>query len=240
MKQFIKKLKSEMRSTGDREKAKKDKAYHKSPFKFYGVNRPFLGGLANSFYKEFKEADLDELLAAVSELWQGDYHEEKSLAIRILQKFATRLDPGHLDLLESMLHQCTGWEHTDDLSVHVVGNILLNHPHADSYAKVKSWSWDEHLWVARASVIAHILPLRKERADFKYFFETCNKLLAEKDFFIRKAIGWALREGSHNYPIEIYDFLKSNFERASNLTFKEGSRKLPEDLKSDLLALQAV
>ena len=91
------------------------------------------------------------------------------------------------------------------------------------------------MWTRRASVLVHIVPARKGKLDDKYSWPTFEELLPEKEFFIRKAIGWTLRECSKKYPEQVADFLVRVGDRASGLTRREGARNLPSPLKAKIV-----
>ncbi len=84
-------------------------------------------------------------------------------------------------------------------------------------------------------MISQILLFRNGKGNKKLFFKFAGKMVSEKEFFIRKAIGWCLREMSKSNPDEAFDFLMKIKDRASGLTLKEGSKRLPVKLKSIVL-----
>jgi 3-methyladenine DNA glycosylase AlkD len=91
------------------------------------------------------------------------------------------------------------------------------------------------MWTRRASILIHIQPARKQKLVDKFSWPTFEERLFEKEFFIRKAIGWTLRECSKFYPQQVHDFLLRVGEQASGLTRREGARNLPDSLRLDLL-----
>ena len=89
------------------------------------------------------------------------------------------------------------------------------------------------------SKLSLILELRSEDGDFELFVGFADGMLDEKEFFIRKSIGWVLREASKARPELVYDYLLNRIKRVSGLTLREGSKRLPERQRERLLALYA-
>jgi 3-methyladenine DNA glycosylase AlkD len=85
------------------------------------------------------------------------------------------------------------------------------------------------------SILSHLLAIRARSVPLGLFLDTCESLLDDGEWFIRKAVGWGLRELSTRYPQETFDFLMQHRERASRLTLREGARKLPADLQRQVL-----
>ena len=94
---------------------------------------------------------------------------------------------------------------------------------------------DRPLWTRRAAVLVHVRPGRMGKLDAPRAWSTFEELLPERDFFLRKAVGWALRECCRHYPREVHAFLLEAGGRASGLTRREGARKLPPRLRRQLL-----
>ncbi len=138
-----------------------------------------------------------------------------------------------MPMLEQMLMQSTGWDMVDDISIHLVGTVLEKDKKAYKY--LKKWSRSDNFWMRRASLISQILLFRKDAGDKKLFFKFAEDMIGEKEFFIRKAIGWALREIAKASPEEAFDFLMKVKDRASGLTLREGAKRLPEKMKKIIL-----
>jgi 3-methyladenine DNA glycosylase AlkD len=89
---------------------------------------------------------------------------------------------------------------------------------------------DENFWLRRAALLAHLLALRQGAGDWGRFVRYATQMLEDKDFFIRKAIGWVLREAGKATPQRVVEFLAANMEQVSGLTLREGAKHLaPED-----------
>lgn len=211
-------------------RAANEKRYLKSPYKFFGVTLPFIEKMAKDFKKESKAVGREEVIELARRLWASEYHQEKTLAIKLLDQYHEYLDMDSMPFLEKMLSEATGWDHLDETAIHLVGAVLEKDKKAYNYLKM--WSKSDNFWMRRASLIAQILPFRKGKGDIKLLFKLAEGMLGEKEFFIRKAIGWTLRDLSKTNPEAVFDYLMTIKGRASGLTLREGSKRLPEKQKA--------
>jgi len=224
----IARFKTSLINNADQSKAQIIKSYLKSPYKFYGVSVPFVSTLAKDFIKTNKGLEDKIIIELCSLLWDSNYHEEKTLAIKILDIIKAQ----EMELFEKMLSQSKGWDHVDAISIHLVGGALINNSQHLEY--LRKWSAHDNFWMRRSSLISQILPFKKGLGDRALFYSFADKMIEEKEFFIRKAIGWTLRELSKIYPKEVFDYLLKVKGRASGLTYREGSKRLPQEYKDRL------
>jgi 3-methyladenine DNA glycosylase AlkD len=217
----------------NKERAVNEKRYLKSPYKFFGVSVPFTDKMAKVFIKENKNAEREYIFELVKRLWDSEFHEEKRLAVDILRHYPDFIDLEAMPVIEKMLKQSTGWDHIDEISIHLAGAILEKDKKAYDY--LKKWSRSDNFWMRRASLISQILLFRHGKGDHKLFFGFAERMLGEKEFFIRKAIGWCIREISKPDPEKAFEFLKKIKGRASALTLREGAKRLPEKMRKIIL-----
>lgn len=213
-------------------KAEKEKNYLKSPYKFYGVSVWDINIIVKDFRNKNPILEKDKLFRLVQKLWCGEYHEEKTLALKLLGTYSSYLSLKDMDLLEGMLEDATGWDHVDEIACHLISAVLAKNKSAYSY--LKKWSTSDNFWVRRASIISQIILFKQGKGDKELFFTLADKYLYEKEFFIRKAIGWTLRELSKTDPQAVYEYIKINRNKMSRLTYIEGSRRLPGVLRKNL------
>lgn len=218
----------------DPARAKNEKAYLKSPYKFFGVTVPFIDKMAKGFMRENKDASKEFIFKLAAALWASEYHQEKSLAIRILGMYPRYLDIESMPVLESMIDESTGWDHVDAIANHLVDAALRNDKAAYKY--LKKWGRSENFWLRRASLISQILLFREGKGDKELFFKLAESMAGEKEFFIRKAIGWTLREMSKADPDSAFEFLMKIKSAASNLTLREGSKRLGQKQRDAVMA----
>ena len=158
------------------------------------------------------------------------------MAAEILQLFPGSLTVKQMPLVEKMINEATGWDHLDEIAVYVIGAMIDNDKAALKY--LPEWSKSKNFWVRRASLLSQILQFRRKSGNKKLFFEIIVPMFdedmhwsKEERFFIRKAIGWALREIANVEPEIVFKFIKQYRDKMSGLTFREASRKLPEKFR---------
>lgn len=222
-----------LKDNANKYRAVNEKRYLKSPYKFFGVSLPFTKKMAKEFKRSNKDAGREYILELVRMLWGSEYHDEKKLGLRVLQFYPEYLGFSTIPMLEKMLMESIGWDLVDDISIHLVGTILEKDKRAYDY--LKKWSKSENFWMRRASLISQILLFRNGSGDKKLFFGFAEKMVSEKEFFIRKAIGWGLREMSKTDPEDVFHFLVKLQDKASGLTLREGSKRLPKGKKALIL-----
>lgn len=226
-------LQGTMRAAGDPVRAAGEKAYLKSELEFVGTGVPFIRATAKRFARAFPAIAHGELLAVVRRIWEPPVHELRSLAIALLEVHRTRLTSDDLALVEALLRECRTWAHVDWLAIKVGGYLIVRNPDAD--AILARWSTDDWMWLRRSALLAHLEPLREGHGDFERFARLAAGMLDEREFFIRKAIGWILRDVGRKRPELSYGFLDANLEAVSGLTLHEGSKYLPAGRRDALL-----
>jgi 3-methyladenine DNA glycosylase AlkD len=217
----------------DAEHARFHQAYHKSAQRFYGLRTPQLQAVWRELWPARGRLLRAEVLSLLQPLWNAGCHEESQTAIHLLSRITHQLTPDDLPLLHTQTRRCTGWAQLDTLAATVLGPLALVHG-APVYAPVMHWLDDEWLWTRRAAVLIHIVPARKRLLAEDYAWTACAARLDEKEFFIRKAIGWTLREFSKHYAGQVAGFAREHRQRMSGLTFREATRNLPPELSAGL------
>lgn len=223
------------REAGTPERATGAKAYLKSDLHFYGVTVPFIREVAGRFHREHRRLSRVELLALVKALWEPEEHELRVLGAVLLERYIRTLEPGDLGLVEALLHRCRTWDLVDALSTRVAGRLVSAHPGLKG--ELRRWASDPNFWIRRAALLSLLDGFRRGPGDFPLFAELAAGMVAEKEFFIRKAIGWVLREVARKEPELTYRFLREQIARVSGLTLREGAKYLPEAQREELLRL---
>lgn len=171
------------------------------------------------------------LVALAEALWAEPVHERRACAAFLLDARVDLLGPGDLPLLERLVRESRTWALVDVLAGDVLGGLLVRHPEAA--VQLDRWAADDDFWVRRAALLAQIEPL-KAGAGFERFGGYADAMLDEKEFFIRKAIGWVLRETAKRRPDEVYAWLQPRAARASGVTMREAVKYLPPEQRAAL------
>lgn len=232
IKTLIKRLRAAFNACGDTQRAGHQKRYLKSPYRFYGIRVPVLRSHAKSIRKEHSAATREFVYGLANALWGSEFHEEKTLSLLVLEQYPAYLDLEAMPAMEKMLSEASGWDHLDFIAIYLVGGVLEKN--AGAYAYLHRWGESGSHWMRRASLISQILQFRKGGGDRELFYTLAESMLHEKEFFIRKAIGWSIRELVKTAPKDACAFLIHIGDRASNLTMREGAKGLPAQLKKEL------
>jgi 3-methyladenine DNA glycosylase AlkD len=146
-------------------------------------------------------------------------------SVVLLELHPSLLGPADLPLIERLLRESLTWALVDALATDVVGGILKR-ARAEATPVLDRWSTDPDFWIRRASLLGELQGLRAG-GDLAPFLRRADAMLDEKEFFIRKAIGWVLREVEKRRPDEVIAWLAPRTHRASGVTVREAVKYLP-------------
>ncbi len=225
-------LTERLRPLGGQERAEKEKAYLKSDRTHLGVPVPAIRKVVRGWAKE-RGLDRKGLLAVVPALWRSNTHELMMAAADLLDHRSKLLLPDDLPMLEGLLRSAKTWALVDGLAVHVVGVLVVREPGLG--AELDRWAGDDDFWIRRSAMLALLAPLRKGGGDLERFLRYADAMLEEREFFIRKAIGWILRETSRKRPAEIARWLAPRTQRASGVTMREAVKHLADEQREILM-----
>jgi 3-methyladenine DNA glycosylase AlkD len=225
-------LKRELRTLGDRERAIAAKAYLKSELEFFGVAAHPLRAAVRSFLDDRPELDSKSLKVVVSRLWSEPVFDLRAAAVAILERRNRRFGVDLLDFVEPMLASSFTWALVDWISTKVVAPVVSRNPEATD--RLRRWAAADDFWLRRASLLSLLPDLRAGGGNFELFAELAVPMLAEREFFIRKAIGWVLRDTSRKRPELVASFVEMHRDAMSALTYREATRRLPEELRNRL------
>ena len=207
------------------ERAVQEKRYLKSDLDFLGATVWQIRAAVKDAVAELRSLDHEELVALVDALWSAPLFERRMAATIVLELRSGALHVGDLPLLERLLRESRSWALVDGLAVHVVGAIVGADDERASPV-LDRWATDADFWVRRSALLAWLRPLRAG-APLERFLSYADAMLEEREFFIRKAIGWVLREVGKRRPREVADWLAPRTHRASGVTVREATKYLP-------------
>jgi 3-methyladenine DNA glycosylase AlkD len=231
---LIPRLEGELRAVGTPERAAAEQSYLKSDLAFLGVTVWQIRAAVRDIAAEHRSMDHDELVELVSALWSEPVFERRMASVMFLERFSGLLGTNDLALLERLLRESKTWALVDGLAGDVVGAILVAHPLGTTRV-LDRWAEDPDFWIRRSSLLAELRPLRAG-ADLAPFLRRADRMLEEREFFIRKAIGWVLREVGKRRPAAVTAWLAARTHRASGVTMREAVKYLPADESARLMA----
>ena len=195
------------------------KAYMKNKFEFLGVKTPARRKLAKGFFKQQIDSVIDWNF--INEAWNNPYRELQYTALDYLESRKKLLTPSDLPRLKK-LAQTKSWWDTIDFLDRLVGSIIARFPETKEI--ILAWSCDEDIWLRRLAINHQLL--RKEETDTELLEKILVNNLGQTEFFINKAIGWALRDYSKTNPDWVKDFIERHRAEMAALSIREGSKYL--------------
>lgn len=197
-------------------------AYMKDQFSFLGVKTPARRAAAKPLLAAAKAWTAAELLDVADALYAEPEREFHYVAGDLLRRWSGRLDAADIPRIRRLIETKSWWDTVDALAVHVVGSIVR----ADRSLQdvMDRWIDDENLWIARTAILHQLL--WKSDTDAHRLFEYCRRRGDDSDFFIRKALGWALRQYARTDPEAVRAFVGEHYDHLSPLTRREALRHL--------------
>lgn len=214
-------LRSRLRAAGDSDRAKQMQAYMKSAMPYHGVPAPQVRVFCKEAFAPLAFAEREDWETAVCEIWDGaKFREERYCAIALTNVRAARAfqTPDAMPLYEKLVVEGAWWDYVDEIATNRVGPILRSH-----FAPMKKlmlrWSKDANMWKARTSILSQCRS--RAETDLELLYACIEPSMGSKEFFLRKAIGWALREYARTDMNEVKRYVKQNESRLSGLSKRE-------------------
>lgn len=196
------------------------KAYMKNQFEFLGIKTPLRKELEKPFFKKLdKNSPIDREF--VKSLWKEEYREFQYLGVDYLIKEKKKLQNDDIHFIKELIINKSWWDTIDLIASHLVGEICQKYPKLiDEY--ILKWSQDENMWLRRTAILFQLK--YKENTNTEVLEKVILNNNEDNEFFIEKAIGWALREYSKSNKEWVKIFISSY--KLSKLSVKEGSKYL--------------
>jgi 3-methyladenine DNA glycosylase AlkD len=180
------------------------KQYMRNQFEFLGIKGPAQKALAKQFIAENGLPDLAQLDDIVRELWSWPEREYHYMALTFLDRHQNQLTPKDVPLLEYLITTKSWWDTVDSLASHSVGKLLSQYP-SSRQTVIDSWRESENIWLRRTTLLFQLG--YKAQTDEALLFCLIEQNKDSKEFFLQKAIGWALREYSKTAPEAVKIFV---------------------------------
>jgi 3-methyladenine DNA glycosylase AlkD len=223
---FVAAVRRDLAKAAQPERAAGMRAYLKSEMPCYGVSMPLLRQIVRSRTTEYPMASMADWRRATLRLWrQARFREERHAAIEFvrLRAFKPYRVMAAVPMVEEMIVTGAWWDLVDSLAGDVLGDILAAEP-AAMPALMRRWSRDADKWKRRSAILCQLK--FKAKTDSKLLYDCIEPNLADKEFFIRKAIGWALRQYAWTNPPEVKRYVRINRTRLSPLSLREATKHI--------------
>ena len=212
-------LLAELRRHADPARAAPMRAYMQNRFAFLGIAKPQLIRVCKPFFKGAAQADVDWRF--VKPCWADPHRELQYCALEYLRAVQSSLTPQDIPRLQQLITTKPWWDTADCLD-RIVGGIALRYPEVNTV--LLAWSRSENIWLWRVA-IGHQL-LRKEKTDTALLEQILRNNQGQTEFFINKAIGWALRDYSKTHPDWVRRFIADYRQGMSRLSLREAQKYL--------------
>lgn len=222
-KSLVEFVQSELRALADPARAKPMAAYMKTEMPFYGVPKPERVTISREIKRRFPPGNASRYRQNVLALWNLPHREEKYLAIGYARQFPNFVEFAQIDLYERLIVEGAWWDLVDEVASPIVSRVVLNH-RQQMRPVLERWIDNPVMWLRRAAIICH--NGHKQETDWTQLSDFCLRRAEETEFFIRKAIGWALREYARTNPDAVRTFLRIHGQQLSSLSYREAAKHL--------------
>ena len=189
-----------LRDAADPVRAPQQQAYMKSDMPYLGVGVPECRRIAGAVFARHPLPDADAWEATILDLWRRAAHrEERYAAVELLlfRRYSSWLEPARLPMIEEMVVTGAWWDYVDAIAGRGVGAMLAAHPRPMKTI-LREWATDDDIWKRRTAILAQLRA--KHGTDTKLLADAIRPSIGHPEFFLRKGIGWALREYSKTDP----------------------------------------
>jgi 3-methyladenine DNA glycosylase AlkD len=238
MSALAKAIRSAFAAAADAERAPRMQAYMKSDMPYHGIAAPDMREISRRIFAEHPLSSCEAWRNEVLGLWRGArFREERYAAIELLAMRSHRdcRTPDLLPVYEELITTGAWWDYVDEVA-HLVGNLLRSHPQR-MRPIMRGWSTDMDMWKRRVSIICQVS--FKRDTDLDLLYANIEPNLSDRNFFIRKAIGWALRSYAWIDPHEVVRYVHANEARLSGLSRREALKNVGKPLPATFEARRA-
>jgi len=210
-------------AVADPSKADGMQAYMKTDMPYFGVQKPARAAILRDLVRDFPPRDRAEYEEMVVGLWQLPHREEKYLALGVARHFEAYVMPESLPLYRRLIVDGAWWDLVDEVATHLICDLVVGYSE-EVWPVVDTWIDDDDMWLRRTAIICQVGA--KESTDAARLFRFCEARAFEKEFFIRKAIGWALRQHARIDPDGVARFVIAHRDQLSGLSYREATKHI--------------
>jgi 3-methyladenine DNA glycosylase AlkD len=196
--------------------------YMRDQFDFLGIPNPVRTTLDREITAGIAPPTEAELAHVAKACWGLPHREYQYFACGYLRKHIGRAGPGFIDVAERLITTTSWWDTVDALATRTVGPLVRSHP--ELVTTMDDWIESENFWLARTALL-HQLTYKAD-SDVERLFRYCHSRAGDREFFIRKAIGWALREYSKTDEAAVRAFVAEMGDNLSGLSRTEALKWL--------------
>jgi 3-methyladenine DNA glycosylase AlkD len=223
--ELVQVIRESLAAQANSERAAGQQAYMRSHLPYHGLAMPEVRTTMASLGRQYRLPDAGAWQQAIRELWDGATHREQWYAALALARRRAyepwARDLAAVELWEHLIRTGAWWDVNDEIAQHLIELMLAAH-HIEMTAILRTWSTDADLWIRRVAILAQ--NGRRAGTDPDLLADCIAGSLADRDFFSRKAIGWALREYSKTDPVWVQAYVARHSDALSPLSTREALR----------------
>jgi len=219
-------LRRALQRVGDPVKAPTMQAYMKSSMAYHGVPLPLVRKVCKEVFAAARFKNAVDWQSQVLGLWRNArFREERYAALHLAgdKRALAYQSPAAMKMYEELIVTGAWWDFVDEVAAHRIGPILRDHS-APMRRKMLTWSKCDNLWKRRSSIICQLG--LKQHTDLELLYACIAPSLDSREFFLQKAIGWALRQYARTDGAEIKRYVRTNAARLSALSRREALKNL--------------
>jgi 3-methyladenine DNA glycosylase AlkD len=219
-------LRAELAAAGEPARAAGARAYMKSAMPYHGVSAVPQREIFRRVFAGVELPSAAAWRALVLHLWRGaEFREERYAALHLAgdRRAAAYQTLEALPVYEEIVVTGAWWDYVDDVAAHRLPVLLRRHP-AEMKREMLAWSVDGVMWKRRAAILCQLL--LRDRTDVDLLHRCIEPSLGSKEFFLRKAIGWALRHYARTDPDAVVRYVRAHADRLSPLSKREALKAL--------------
>lgn len=219
---LLERLAATYAAAADPRRAASMRTYMKDIAPFLGLRTPERRALSRTVLLDTARPDETDCVAVALRCWTLPEREYHYFAVDYLSRHVKRLSSGFLPVARHLVSTVSWWDTVDALASHVVGGLVAADPKLKT--DMDAWIEDDDLWVARTALLHQLR--YKDATDTERLFGYCVRQAGHPDFFIRKAIGWCLREYAKTDPQAVRDFVARERGRFAPLSVREALKNV--------------
>lgn len=216
-------VKEKFQQNANPEYAQQMAAYMKYHFPYLGLGTPLRKTLLLDIKSQTAEPQLNELESVILELWAMEEREFQYVALYLLQKNLNKLTPKNIPFILELIPQKSWWDTVDALAGSIISGILKKHPN-ELIPLIEPCISSNNFWINRTAIIAQLKFHKITNTDF--LTQAIVPHISNKEFFLRKAIGWSLRQYAKSNPHWVIDFVNQYEDQLSGLSKREALKHI--------------
>ena len=190
----------------------------KNKFEFFGINSPLRREFSKEFLRKENLPSIENIEEIVKDLWNKPQREFQYFAMELLSKYSEQLQNNDYQLFEFMITTKSWWDTVDYIAANLIGTHFKLYPELKEPISIK-WINSDNMWLQRTALIFQLK--YKGDTDTDLLFDFIQQHASSNEFFIRKAIGWALREYAKTNPESVLEFVQKHEQQLSGLSKRE-------------------